>query len=71
MVDREKCSCNPPLIRCDNCIRIIREMYPNKSEPQCAKCHSKENTTILKFGNKYHRTCDDCIPYFEAAVSKQ
>jgi hypothetical protein len=63
--ERNKCSCTPPLLRCQNCIRKNCELYKNDPRPACQKCGSKNNTSMLKFGNHYHRTCDDCIQYFE------
>lgn len=64
--ERNKCSCAPPLSQCGNCIRKMREAYKNDPRPACEKCHSKDNTSILKIGDTYYRTCDDCIEYFEA-----
>ena len=66
--ERNKCSCAPPLSQCGNCIRKMREAYKNDPRPACEKCDSKENTSILKFREHYHRTCDDCIQYFEADI---
>lgn len=61
----EECSCSPPLSQCGNCIAKMREAYKNDNRPSCEKCHSKDNTSILKFGAHYHRTCDDCMDSFE------
>ena len=63
---RNICSCQGPLAQCANCISKIREAYKNDTRPACQKCGSKNNTSVLKFGSHYHRTCDDCIQYFEA-----
>ena len=64
--ERNRCSCAPPLSQCGNCIHKMREAYKNDPRPACEKCHSKDNTSVLKFGDHYHRTCDDCIEHFEA-----
>lgn len=63
--ERNKCSCILPLSKCGNCLRKIQEAYRNDPRPPCEKCGSKENTTILKYGNEYHRTCDGCMNSFE------
>lgn len=63
--EEEECSCSPPLSQCGNCIAKMREAYKNDNRPSCEKCHSKDNTSILKFGAHYHRTCDDCMDSFE------
>lgn len=64
--ERNKCSCVLPLSKCGNCIHKMREAYKNDPRASCEKCYSKNNTSVLKFGSHYHRTCDDCIQYFEA-----
>ena len=61
------CTCAPPLSQCGNCLRKMRQAYKNDPRPECEKCHSKE-TTMLQFGERYHRTCDDCIQDFEADI---
>ena len=62
---RNKCSCEGPLAQCDICVSKMREAYKNDTRPACQKCGSKNNTSVLKFGAHYHRTCDDCIQYFD------